>query len=455
MAGSDFSFDSARIGQDGASSITWQAVCGTSVADWVKTNKAIISVFITSASHTPASEALKLRWKNLTDGGSFADLTTSGELQRGVSAGCITNADPVGSSAGCQTADNDEEVENETPLLSGSLTCNQNGFIETQWCVDFANALDNKQYQFEIYSETETAAIGTLTVTITTEAGVTVVNFSDTLALTSLTSDAKFHLVKVFADILALTSLTSDPALSGLTIDFSDVLALTSLTSDPKLFKLVEFLDTLALTSLTSDPKLFKLVDFIDTLALTSLTSDAKLYKLVDFLDTLALTSLTSDPALSGLTVDFSDTLNLTSLTSAPKLYKLVSGFVDSLALTSLTSDAKLFLVQDFLDTLDLTSLTSDPNLTLPGDTIDFSGILNLTSLTSDAKLNLIKIFADALALSSLTSNPALSRIGPSVEIVLHELYEYIKMHHEITEYVKASTISDDYINQNIDLEEL
>jgi hypothetical protein len=168
VAGSSYDYNNARIGIDGAVSISWQAVCGTSVIDWDKSDKAIIAVFVTDDSHNPPLEAFKLRWKNLTDGGSFADLTTSGELQRGASAGCISNGDPVGSSAGCQTADADEEVENESPLLSGSLECNQNGYIETQWCVDFSSALDGKEYQFEIYSNTESAAIGTLTPTITT-----------------------------------------------------------------------------------------------------------------------------------------------------------------------------------------------------------------------------------------------------------------------------------------------
>ena len=172
MAGSDYDIDGGRIGIDGASSIGWVAACNTSSIAWNKANQAIIAANALSDSHTPASESFKLQWRNKSDSGTFADLVTgSGELRAGTSAGCITNGDAVASQDGCGTGtmSNSEEVENETPLQTASIAGTQNNHIETQWCVDFNNALDGKEYEFQLYSVTESASSGVFTgPTITT-----------------------------------------------------------------------------------------------------------------------------------------------------------------------------------------------------------------------------------------------------------------------------------------------
>lgn len=171
MAGSDYAVDGARIGKDGVS-IIWQAACDTAVTNWTKTDEVIFVANALSSSHAPASESFKLQWRNKSDSGTFADLVTgSGELRAGTSAGCITNGDAVASQDGCGTGtmSNSEEVENETPLQTASIAGTQNNHIETQWCVDFNNALDGKEYEFQLYSVTESASSGVFTgPTITT-----------------------------------------------------------------------------------------------------------------------------------------------------------------------------------------------------------------------------------------------------------------------------------------------
>lgn len=171
-----YSVSGSRIGQDGASSISWQASCEVDVSGWVKTNKIIIAGVLTTGEHAPSAGSFQLRWRNVTDAGSFAILVSgSGELRAGTSAGCITNTDPVGAFSGCAgaTPTDDEEVENESPLQTASLQCVRDEFIETQWCVDFSNALDGKEYEFELYNATATESCGTLAASITTfiEAG--------------------------------------------------------------------------------------------------------------------------------------------------------------------------------------------------------------------------------------------------------------------------------------------
>jgi hypothetical protein len=174
LAGSDYSVTNNRVGLDGVSSITWQIACDGDPPDitgWDTANKAIISVFFQSTVHNPDPESFNPRWRNVTDSGSFATLVTgSGELRAGTSAGAITNGDPVGGSAGCQTTEDDEEVENESPLLSKSFDMSQNAYGEIQFCVDFSNALTGKEYEFELYSNSAGASCGTLSITITTAA---------------------------------------------------------------------------------------------------------------------------------------------------------------------------------------------------------------------------------------------------------------------------------------------
>lgn len=174
MGGSDYSTDSSRIGKDGAVSISWQGNCDIDITNYVKNDKAIIAATLTSAAHTPPSQSFQLRFRNFTDspGGAFSTLITgSGALRAAASAGCISNTDPVGSASGCAggSVDASEEVENESPLQTASLSCVKNNYIETQWCVDFSNASGEKEYEFEIYDATAGASCGVLLATVTTE----------------------------------------------------------------------------------------------------------------------------------------------------------------------------------------------------------------------------------------------------------------------------------------------
>ncbi len=77
--GSDYSISGSRGGNDAVSTITWLENCGVNITAYVKANQLILAVNLTSAAHAPDSESFKLQWKNTTDAGSFADVTTSGE----------------------------------------------------------------------------------------------------------------------------------------------------------------------------------------------------------------------------------------------------------------------------------------------------------------------------------------------------------------------------------------
>ncbi len=165
--------EDVRYGEDGASSITWSAACNTSVTGWDAATQLIVAAWFSSSDHSPGSKYVQLRWRNKTDNptGSFANLVTgSGELRAGTSAGCITNADPVGSSSACQTSTYSEEIENESPLESQSFSPAKSEYIETQWCVDMSNAHVGDEYEFEIYDVGGAASLGIFANTVTTAA---------------------------------------------------------------------------------------------------------------------------------------------------------------------------------------------------------------------------------------------------------------------------------------------
>jgi hypothetical protein len=173
---SDYAVDGSRIGEDGASSVSWSAVCDTDVTNWSKSTKAVVAISASSGSHTPATESFKIQWRNLTDGGSFADITNSGELRNGTSAGALSNGTSVTTPAGCGTGSlqDSEECENETPHLTGGLAqSSKDNHIEVQSCIDFTYALAGKEYEFRLWSDTDGSSAGTASATITVTAPVT------------------------------------------------------------------------------------------------------------------------------------------------------------------------------------------------------------------------------------------------------------------------------------------
>ena len=154
---------SIRFGYDGASSITWADACDTNVLN-IDRNlhpKLIISTFLSSSDHSPGSHYFSLR--AAIDGGSFELITSTTSILRGISAGCITNNDPVGSSAGCQTLGSPPisyEIENESPLTSPTVSPAKNEFVEFQWCIDISQAPVGSTITFDLYDETAAASIG-------------------------------------------------------------------------------------------------------------------------------------------------------------------------------------------------------------------------------------------------------------------------------------------------------
>jgi hypothetical protein len=282
-------------------------------------------------------------------------------------------------------------------------------------------------------------------------------NFSDTLALTSLTSTPKLNKVVNLSDTLALTSSTSTPKLTKTAI-FSNLYFPNSytltiakyaggweniFTSDDNRVEFTEETGNI-LDMYLSFPNIidnvyynFVLEGYIisdneRTLSIHIWNYDGSIWEefnnlpygisdqVLSFPYRFSASQVSSGIVKIRFYQDTSDNSRLyidkiylslaeklTSLTSTPKLTKQFN-YADTLSLSSLTSTPGLyvFTTKTFSDTLALSTLTSNPKL---NKQVDCADVLALSSLTGEPKLTLSKNFADTLALSTLTSTPILS----------------------------------------------
>ena len=166
-----------RWADDVAGSIVWGAVCGSNNPDGASAETSaryIISTNLTVTAHGGDTGAFTLQYENNTDNpGTWADVATGEEILPHTSLGAITNGDPVGDSNGCATNVDSEEVEDESPLTSGSLTVGQNEFCELQYCISMASSLAGKVYNLRCWDETAGAVVAGSVMQITTAAGAT------------------------------------------------------------------------------------------------------------------------------------------------------------------------------------------------------------------------------------------------------------------------------------------
>jgi len=157
----------SRIADDAES---YQAACDTNVSDWTKTDDFILVIQV-GTSKGPIARAYKLMWRNVTDAGSFADVTGSGEITFNATTSLV-DGDPFTPNTGCVadelSAEDGLESEGDNILPdSGTYTHSDEYYTEFAWALDCSNALDGKEYAFQLYDVTESAIIGVAGATIT------------------------------------------------------------------------------------------------------------------------------------------------------------------------------------------------------------------------------------------------------------------------------------------------
>ncbi len=173
--GITFSSDGAKMYIMGCSNGTVYQY--TMPSSWVKTNDFILATRIYT-SKGPIARAYKLRWRDVTDEGVFADVTDIGEITYSAVTDLIDDDDLLIDEKLCDeqgtgsrspyTWQNGLESEGDNLLPdSGTYSLADEYYTEFQWALDCSNAEDEHEYEFELWDVTEGVSIGTCLARIT------------------------------------------------------------------------------------------------------------------------------------------------------------------------------------------------------------------------------------------------------------------------------------------------
>lgn len=143
------------------------------VIDWTKTSDIILAVSVHSGGKDPIANTSKLRWRDVTDEGSFADVGATGEVHYNADTVLINGTNLVVGNRRCSTQgyawQNGEEVEGAS--LTDSIDIGDDYESEVQFALDVSGAGDGHNYEFELYDATRGVSLGTVGATLTIEAG--------------------------------------------------------------------------------------------------------------------------------------------------------------------------------------------------------------------------------------------------------------------------------------------
>ena len=145
----------------------------TGVTGYNKANQFIVA-FQIDEEKGPWNAQYTLRWRNVTDAGSFAAIAATGEMAWGsatdlVNGTAITTKQCQGTGGAGSTWQNGEEVEGAA--TSDAINLADEFYTEVHFAVDPSGAHDGDQYEFQLWDETNGAAIGTGAAALTTAGG--------------------------------------------------------------------------------------------------------------------------------------------------------------------------------------------------------------------------------------------------------------------------------------------
>jgi len=139
---------------------------------WTKTDDFILATRI-YGSKGPYARAYKLRWRDVTDEGTFADVTDTGEITYSAITDLTDGGDLLVEEKLCDaqtdyTWQNGLENEGDNILPDAdTYSLADEYYTEFQWALDCSNAEDEHEYEFELWDVTEGVSIGTCLATIT------------------------------------------------------------------------------------------------------------------------------------------------------------------------------------------------------------------------------------------------------------------------------------------------
>ena len=139
---------------------------------WNKTNDFILATRI-YGSKGAYNFAYKLKWRNVTDGGVFADVGETGEISFSSVTALVDGQALAVENKICDVQSgyawqNGMESEGDNRLPdSGTYSLADEYYTEFQWALDCNSAHDEDEYEFAIYELTNGTLIGTCLATIT------------------------------------------------------------------------------------------------------------------------------------------------------------------------------------------------------------------------------------------------------------------------------------------------
>lgn len=146
-----------------------QASDDTSVTNWSKADELVLATQL-DEQKGPWTAAYKLRWRDVTDAGSFADLASTGECKFGPGASLTdNNAVTIGevictNNPGGTFVNGYEKVGTST---TPSLALADEDYTELQFSISLEDSQSGHQYEFEVYDSTNSASIGTCLAAVT------------------------------------------------------------------------------------------------------------------------------------------------------------------------------------------------------------------------------------------------------------------------------------------------
>jgi hypothetical protein len=147
------------------------------ITGWTKTDEFIIAININSAGKETEPAAYKLKWRDVTDEGVFADVAATGEIDYDITdsswadGDAVATGDQVCDSQGKDTRQAGER--NKDDNLTDSIDLPDEYQSELWFALNCEEAEDGHVYEFELWDSTTSRNMGTVGATIAVAAGLT------------------------------------------------------------------------------------------------------------------------------------------------------------------------------------------------------------------------------------------------------------------------------------------
>lgn len=336
--GSDYTLSGSRIAN---ATRTWQANEDVDVTGWTKANDFIFAAAVESGAHSSATGTLQLRWRDVSDSGSFAALASTGEINwtgaTDLADGTAVATGEKGCTSGLTTYIEGIEREGANDVVKALGT---NEWTEHQWAVDGSGADDGHKYEFEIYDVTEGAAVGTCLadITMATAASNYIRSVSDSVGITDVLSKIGTF-IKTISDSAGITDSISTAA--GKLATIADSVGITDTVSKIGTF-IKTVIETEGITDMVSKAGTF-IKTIADSLGITDLMTVIKsgggVAKFASIFDTLGITDAIDKAR--GLARTISDSLGITD--TASRVGAFFKSISDPVVVTDIFSKAGQF----------------------------------------------------------------------------------------------------------------